>query len=108
MATTTPALSTREQVVTIYVDDHGDLVRLDRDPFHISKCGHQEVLWQTNPPNRAFSVVFDDSPFNYANFDQNNSYSGEARREVPGNGQYYKYTVTAGNITIDPGGVVDQ
>lgn len=110
MATTGPALSPREQRVTIYVDANGDYVRVDPDPFVITKSAHQEVLWQTSPPGAAFRVDFGDTPFNYPNFNDNDPYSGEVRRDVnipQGQQKYYKYTVTAGSKGEDPGGVVN-
>lgn len=107
MATTRPAFSTREQLVTIFVDSNGNLLSVAPETFEISKGAHEEVLWQTSPPNADFTVDFGDSPFNYPDFTQDNPYSCEVRREVPGDGKYYKYTVTAGAKSIDPGGHVN-
>jgi hypothetical protein len=106
MATPGPAFSPLQQV-TIYVDSKGDLLRVDPDTFYISKSGHEGVLWQSAPPNAAFTVFFVDSPFYNTDFDQNDPYSGEVRRKVPGSRQNYKYSVKAGTKTIDPGGVVN-
>lgn len=108
MATTGSAVSPREQAVTIYVDANGDLIRVDHDRVRISKSAHEEVLWQTSPPNASFKVVFADSPFHYPDFDGNNPYSGEVGRNLPGDGKYYKYTVTAGAKSIDPGVIVNR
>ena len=109
MATTGPALSPREKIVTIYVDANGNYLRVEPDPFRIYKSRHEEVVWQTSPAGFPFSVVFKNGPFNYQDFSGSDPYSGEARRDVipPQNGAYYKYTVTAGNNSEDPGGVVN-
>lgn len=108
MATHRPALSQRDQAVTISVDPSGN-VRVDHDTIPISKQAHEEVHWQADPPNLAFKVVVNNSPFHYPDFDSDNPYSGEVHRElkVPPNGIYYKYTVTVGANSIDPGVIVN-
>jgi hypothetical protein len=100
--------SGREQLVTIYFDNKGDLLRVKPETFKVSKRAHHEVLWQTSPPNVPFSVDFQaESPFHYMQFSHMYSYSGLVRREVPGgDGKIYKYSVTAGASSIDPGGIV--
>jgi hypothetical protein len=109
MATTGPALSAREQVVTIYLDANGNVARVDPDTFQVSKSRQEEVVWQTNPPNRPFSVTFDESPFHDSNFSEVNCCSGLVRREINGgDGKHYKYTVSAGSDVIDPDGIVSK
>lgn len=107
MSTTALALSPSVQPVTIKVDSKGDLLSVTPDTFYISKSAHESVVWRTEPPNAAFIVFFVDSPFCHQDFDENDPYSGEVRRKVPGNRKTYKYSVTAGTKTIDPGGVVN-
>jgi hypothetical protein len=109
MATTGPALSTREQIVTIYLDANGNLLRVDPDTFQVSKSAQEEVVWQTNPRNRPFSITFDnESPFHDGNFSHVNCYSGLVRREINGgDGKRYKYTVSVGAGAIDPDGIVN-
>lgn len=108
MASTVPLLSPCSQRVTIYVAPNGDVLNVQPDTFVISKSAHEGVQWQTSPANAAFTVMFDETPFYNQDFDQNNPYSGEARRNVPGNPRkQYKYSVTAGTKTIDPGGIVN-
>lgn len=109
MATTGPAVSSREQMVTIYVDNKGDLLRVEPETFRVSKRAHHEVAWQTNPPNAQFKVEFEEeSPFHYPQFSHVDSFSGLVRRDVvpAGDSKIYKYSVTAGTEKIDPGGIV--
>lgn len=101
-------MASTSQPITIYVAPNGDVLKVEPDTFVISKSAHEGVQWQTSPPNAAFTVMFNVTPFYHQDFDQNNPYSGEARRNVPGNpGKQYKYSVTAGTKTIDPGGIVN-
>lgn len=108
MATTVPVLSPRK-VVTIHVDNKGELQRVDPDRFVISKRNQEEVLWQASNPDAYFTVDFgQESPFEYTQFSRDEPASGLVRREVlPDPGKYYKYTVRAGGKSIDPGGIID-
>jgi hypothetical protein len=111
MATTVPVLSPRK-VVTIHVDQKGEVQRVDPDPFVISKSNQEEVLWQAsaNNPEAYFTVDFgQESPFEYTQFSSDQPVSGLVRREVLADpGKYYKYTVRSGGKSLDPGGVVDR
>jgi hypothetical protein len=109
MATTGPAFSPRDKRVTIFFDANGKFLRVEPDPFVISKSANHEVVWETNPPDVPFTVKFQpDSPFHYPDFTHDQPCSGLVRRDVNGDStRRYEYTVEAGGTTIDPGGIVN-
>ncbi len=111
MGTAGTVLSSTETIVTvtIQVDANLEVLSVAPDQFVISKSKNQQVLWRANDPRALFNVDFkQDSPFQYTQFNNVEPYSGLVRREVLGNpGKYYKYTVTTGKKSLDPGGVVN-
>jgi hypothetical protein len=112
MATTSPAIRSgrgKVAIVTIHLDSKGEVKRVDPEPFVISKGNFEQVLWEASDPKAHFTVDFGDhSPFDYTQFSDTEPYSGLVRREVLGDpGKYYKYTVRAGGVSLDPGGVVN-
>lgn len=111
MATTGSAVRPEgENVVTviIHVDAKGE-VQGDPGKFELSKSKHQQVHWKASDGKSPFNVDFgENSPFEYSQFSDVEPYSGLVRRAVLGDpGKYYKYIVSAGGKSIDPGGVVN-
>ena len=110
MATTSSVVSSEGETivtVTIPVDSKGE-VQGDPGKFEISKSKHQQVHWRASDGKSHFNVDFgENSPFAYTQFSDAEPYSGLVRREVLGDpAKYYKYTVSAGGKSIDPGGIV--
>lgn len=114
MATPAAKLVSREVFVHILVDQNRKISRIDPDPFWVSKGGNQEVVFQctsTDPsnPHPDFTVEFNKngSPFNESVFRHDCPCSGLVRRNVKADPNYiYRYTVTVGEATLDPGGGV--
>jgi hypothetical protein len=113
MATSGPVAKSQNEVenvvtVIIKVNARGEL---EEDPgnFKLSKSKHQQVLWQASDRKSHFNVDFgENSPFEYSQFSDVEPYSGLVRREVLGDpNKYYKYTVSAGGKSKDPGGIVN-
>jgi hypothetical protein len=105
MTAPAPALCPREKEVTITIDPSGS-IKVVPDTFHVSKGRHEEVVWTCNVP---FTLDFVDSPFHDTHFDNQDTYSGLVRRDVPaGTGKSFKYSVSAGRHHVDPDGQVDQ
>ena len=103
MAAPARATCSREKEVTITVDATG--IKVDPDRFHVSKRDNEEVVWRCNV---AFTVDFEESPFNETQFNDEYPFSGLTRRSVLHSTiKHYKYTVTAGGHTKDPDGQVD-
>jgi hypothetical protein len=75
------------------------------DPVTLSKKGQDIITWECAfDPN--WIVDFGtDSPFKNSVFNQNNPTSGPVRNEAAL--KYFKYTVTAGRASQDPGVIVD-
>jgi hypothetical protein len=112
MATTGEAVSLEgEKVVVevkIYLDGKGEIQVDPAAAFELSKSKHQQVLWLAGAGISHFNVDFGaDSPFEYRQFSDVEPYSGLVRREVLADpGKYYKYTVSAGGKSKDPGGYI--
>lgn len=101
----------REVQVYIIVNGLTGDISVFPDEFRVSKKNLQEVRWVCLP-EKDFSVDFKPStgsPFYETHFDQDNPCSGLPDRKVQavGDQKVYKYSVTVGNRTIDPQGVVD-
>lgn len=113
MAATAPKPIGREVFVHINVDNSGQ-IRMDPDTFHISKGNNEQVVWYSTSagpgdPHPAFTVDFNKngSPFYESHFDESLPCSGLVKRGVLPGSTIYKYTVTVGGVSLDPGGVVD-
>ena len=77
MAAPARATCSREKEVKITVDATGINVVPDR--FHVSKSGNEEVVWTCNV---AFTVDFEESPFNDTQFNEQFHFSGLVLRSV--------------------------
>ena len=98
----------REIPVHIKVDPVTGDISVVPNKFRISKNQFQEVQWTCDYD---FVVSFNKngSPFYESQFDQDNPCSGLPLRIGTGDGDArpYDYSVTVGNRTLDPQGVVD-
>jgi hypothetical protein len=88
-------------------------IKVDPDPFVISKDNQEEVLWRASDPKVCFTVEFDkrDSPFYEFQFSSDSSASGLVRRSVLADPQRkYKYTVRVEGVKepLDPTGVITR
>jgi hypothetical protein len=83
----------------------GAAPNVDVEPSTVSK-GYKDIIrWRCdNDPN--WRVDFGaDSPFHRSTFDKAHDTSGPGRHDAEE--KYYKYSVTAGGGTTDPGTIVD-
>ncbi len=85
----------------------GNPPKVDLDPVEVSKSRKDEVVWECEgDPN--FEVIFEtDSPFNDDHFKKGKNQSGPAKGNAKEKPHVYKYTVTAGGGTLDPGTIVN-
>ncbi len=97
----------QRKTVTIEVKD-GKII-VDPEPFRISKELQEEVIWNARD-GVYFTVEFSkESPFYESQFNSEFSASGLVRREVLADPQKkYEYTIRAGGVTRDPGGVITR
>ncbi len=103
---TAPVTRRAYRVITINITP-GSTPSVDVDPVEISKGRADEICWHCQDPN--WRVDFgNNSPFQASQFDQSRPCSGPAAQNARDNHHYYKYTVTAGGGTLDPGVIVDQ
>jgi len=93
------------RVVTVNITP-GATPSVDLDPSRVSKKRKDVIFWRCDgDPN--WRVDFGaESPFHRSTFDQANDCSGQTLHDAKE--KYYKYSVTAGGGTIDPGTIVDQ
>lgn len=97
----------RQVVVTIDVDDQGNILSIEPHRFQISKKAGQEVFWKATKPI-SFTVEFTNgTPFSRTRYDGHPYSSGQARHDVT-LGQVFQYTVTTAAAGMDPEGVVNQ
>ena len=112
MSHTAPAaVPTHRQTVTISIVD--GQIRVEPEPFVISKGNHQDLIWVTSDPSLHFTVEFKngDSPFYETHFNKDFPASGLARRSVAGDHQKkYKYWVSVEGVAdpLDPTGVITK
>lgn len=104
--------------VNIIVDNTG-AIKVEPDPFWVSKGKNEEVVWHCtstdpNDPHPDFEVVFGTergSPFHETRFNKERQRSGlvkpDAKVSGPKDPYLYKYTVTVGKNSLDPGGGVN-
>jgi hypothetical protein len=104
-----PAPATQGRMVTVTVNPKLPKMT-EPEVFHISKKNNDQVNWVAADPSISFTLEFkDESPFYDKDFDSlAYPYSGLVRRNVQADPKRtYKYTVTAGGRTVDPGGIID-
>lgn len=104
-----------EVAVVIELDPNGNIV-VHPDPFWVHKSEDEEVKWfcslehkHGDANNPCFTVDFKgNSPFECTTlFKGHHAHSGCARTSVqPDPNKLYKYSVTVGDKTLDPGGGV--
>lgn len=95
------------RIVTVNISSApGTKPRVDIEPSRVSKNRKDIICWRCDDdPN--WKVDFGaESPFQSHKFDRNNDTSGPARHDA--DEKYYKYSVTAGGETTDPGTIVDR
>jgi hypothetical protein len=100
----------RQRVTVSVVDGR---IRVDPEPFAISKNNQEEVIWQASDSKVCFTVEFDrgDSPFYEFQFSNDFPASGLVRRSVLADPQRkYKYTVRVEGVKdpLDPSGVITK
>jgi hypothetical protein len=104
-----PAPAPHGRMVTVTVNPK--LAKMtEPEIFHISKKNNDQVNWVAADPAISFTVEFnEESPFYDKDFDSHAyPYSGLVRRNLQADSKKaYKYTVTAGGRTVDPGGIID-
>jgi hypothetical protein len=99
----------RVQRQSVLITIQNGQIKVDPEQFKISKSNQEEVLWEASDPNLVFAIDFKESPFYEKHFDNQYFASGLVRRNVPGDPKkVYKYTVTAGGLTLDPTGVITK
>ena len=88
-------------------------IRVEPEPFAISKNEQEEVFWKGSDSAVCFTVEFDkgDSPFYEFQFSNDFPASGLVRRSVLADPQrQYKYTVRVEGVRapLDPTGVITK
>jgi len=81
------------------------------DPYalflEISK--KDKVKWRGDPANLDFLVCFGDrTPFKHKHFGKLRNQSGPIKVQLCGAEEYFKYSVEAGGITLDPGIIIKR
>lgn len=80
---------------------------VDPDPSAVSKQRKDEIVWRCDEDPNWKVDYGEESPFGRTTFDRDHDCSGPARagarERIP-----YKYSVTAGGGTTDPGTIVNQ
>jgi hypothetical protein len=108
-----PPVPRAEVAVVIERDPSGNIV-VHPDPFWVHKSEDEEVKWfcsmehkhHDDPDNPCFTVDFKgNSPFADFAFKGHHAHSGCASVK-PDPNKLYKYSITVGNQTLDPGGGV--
>lgn len=103
------AATGRAQRQTVLITIQNGQIQVSQDPFRISKSNQDEVIWQATDPNLYFTIEFKESPFYESQFSNDYSASGLVRRSILADPQkVYEYTIRAGGITLDPGGVITK
>lgn len=105
-----PGECPRQRVIISVVDGQ---IRVEPEPFAISKNNQEEVIWQASDPDLEFTVEFEkgDSPFHDSQFNKYFNVSGLVRRSVLADPQRtYKYTVRVEGVRnpLDPTGVITK
>jgi hypothetical protein len=84
----------------------GNPPTVDVDPTRVSKNRKDAICWRCDGDPRWEVDYGPDSPFKDSKFNASNCCSGPPKHDAK-EGPPYKYTVTAGGGTLDPGTVVD-
>ncbi len=102
----TPASAPEADVQVVHLDPSHPSIATP-ETFNISKTLHQQVKWES-AGNVPFRVKFEgETPFHESEFYNEYPYSGEARRKVEADPKkVYKYNVTFGSQSADPGGII--
>ena len=109
-----PQTAPQDVRVHIGLDANGNIT-VDPDPFWIYRCEDEQVKWvcvqnhkHGDASHPCFTVDFDKktgSPFNNSNFQGHGALSDRPTSHAIHN-HVYKYSVTVGDKTVDPGGGV--
>jgi hypothetical protein len=93
--------------INVVISVQAGMITVDPDIFEVHKHLDEEVRWTCTEGDGEFLVEFSDSPFYEAQFSKDAPVSGLARRSILANrNKIYKYTVTVGDMVLDPGGVI--
>ena len=104
MATMSTAPRREYRVVTVYIKT-GSQPSVDLDPVNVS-IGRKDVICWHCEGDHKWQVDFgSDSPFDQNQFSESHCCSGPAKAGAET--RQYKYTVSAGGETLDPGVIVD-
>jgi hypothetical protein len=83
---------------SIVVDPYAPILEISQN---------DKVKWKGNPANLDFLVCFGDrTPFKHKHFGKIRNQSGPIKAQPCGTEDYFKYSVEADGITLDPGIII--